>query len=212
LWPIDRRVARAVLGLDPDARILLQLGRVVPRKGMDVGIRALRHLRTDYGMQAQLLIVGGESERPDPRHTPELGRLSALAVEEGVADRVIFVGRRGRNELKYYYSAGDVFISTPWYEPFGLTPIESMACGTPVIGSRVGGIKYTVRDGETGYLVAPKDPRAVAECLARLFSEPELSRRFARNAVAHAHAEFTWTRVLDQLEDVYRSVAALVLA
>ena len=95
---------------------------------------------------------------PDPAITPEIGRLQALAREENVEERVRFVGRRGRDDLKYYYSAADVFITVPWYEPFGITPVEAMACGTPVIGSNVGGVKFTVRDGETGYLVPPNDP------------------------------------------------------
>ena len=87
-------------------------------------------------------MVGGESEDPDPAVTPELARLMQIARDEKVAERVTFVGRRQRDVLKYYYSAADVFVSTPWYEPFGITPLEAMACGTPVIGSNVGGIKY----------------------------------------------------------------------
>ena len=82
-----------------------------------------------------------------------------------------FTGRRPRESLKLYYSAADVFVTTPWYEPFGITPLEAMACGTPVIGSSVGGIKYSVADGETGYLVPPRDPYALADKLGSLFDE-----------------------------------------
>ncbi len=82
--------------------------------------------------------------------TPEIGWLQEIAREENILERVIFAGRRGRQELKYYYSAADVFISTPWYEPFGITPLEAMACGTPVIGANVGGIKHTVVDERNG--------------------------------------------------------------
>src|SRR5207248_795288 len=106
--------------------------------------------------------------------TPEIGRLQALAAEEGVRELVTFVGRRGRETLKYYYSAADIFVTVPWYEPFGITPVEAMACGTPVIGSNVGGIKFTVRDGETGYLIPPNDPVALAERLAYLYEHPKL--------------------------------------
>ncbi|MGI8549258.1 MAG: glycosyltransferase, partial [Dehalococcoidia bacterium] len=84
--------------------------------------------------------------------------LQAIAREENVESDGIFAGRRGRDVLKYYYSAANIFVMTPWYEPFGVTPLEAMACGTPVIGANVGGIKFTVRDGETGYLVPPQDP------------------------------------------------------
>jgi predicted dinucleotide-binding enzyme len=119
------------------------------------------------------LIVGGGSETPDPKITPEIGRLQAIAEREGIADRVVFTGRRGREVLRYYYSAADVFISTPWYEPFGITPVEAMACGTPVIGSDVGGIKYTVVDNVTGFLVPPREPEILAERLEKLYRHPE---------------------------------------
>src|SRR5205085_12063424 len=98
-----------------------------------------------------------------------IGRWLAIARAEGVGDRVLFVGRRPRAALRCYYSAADLFLTTPWYEPFGITPLEAMACGTPVIGANVGGIKFSVRDGETGYLVPPRDHLAVAERLAHLY-------------------------------------------
>ena len=113
-----------------------------------------------------LFIVGGETEQPDPVATPEIGVLRALAAELGVLDQVRFVGRRQPDELHLWYAAADVAVTTPWYEPFGLTPLEAMACGTPVIGSRVGGIAFTVADGETGFLVPPRDPDALS-CPAR---------------------------------------------
>ncbi|HET7564854.1 MAG TPA: glycosyltransferase family 1 protein, partial [Gemmatimonadaceae bacterium] len=172
--PLPKGTARSILGLQPEERILLQLGRLVPRKGIDNVIRGFAVLRREFGTDARLLIVGGESDAPDPVQTPEMGRLQRIAHDESVAERVVFVGRRGRDVLKYYYSAADVFITTPWYEPFGITPLEAMACGTPVIGANVGGIKFTVRDGETGYLVPPNDPAAVAERIAHLYRFPQL--------------------------------------
>ncbi len=133
---------RATLGLPTDEPIILQLGRMVPRKGVDNVIRGLARLRRSHGISARLLVVGGESREPDPTVTPgNRPAASHRRCEEGVADAVTFVGSRGRAELRDYYSAADVFVSTPWYEPFGITPVEAMACGTPVIGSAVGGIK-----------------------------------------------------------------------
>ncbi len=140
LEPLAKSVARKHLGLPEKDYIILQLGRIVQRKGVDNVIYALARLVKKEGIQAKLLIVGGDSEEPDPKITPELGRLMTIAQKEGVEDCITFVGRRQRNILKYYYSAADVFVSTPWYEPFGITPLEAMACGTPVIGSKVGGI------------------------------------------------------------------------
>src|SRR5690606_30079447 len=150
-------------------------GRMVPRKGVDNVVRAMRLLQERHPkLNPQLIIVGGESEDPDPDLTPEIGRLCEIAEAEGVADLVHFIGRRGRELLKHYYGACDVFVTTPWYEPFGITPLEAMACGTPVVGSNVGGIKHTVVDGKTGFLVPPKDPAALAERLERLLLDKEL--------------------------------------
>jgi D-inositol-3-phosphate glycosyltransferase len=198
--------ARKQLGLATDDKILLQLGRMVPRKGVDNVIRGLARLKRDYHIRAHLLVVGGETDEPDPRATPELARLLEIAREEAVKEQVTFVGRRERDRLKYYYSAADIFISTPWYEPFGITPLEAMACGTPVIGSDVGGIKFTVQDGKTGFLVPPRDPDALAVRLAQLYADPDLLKRLGRQATRHVKECFSWTTVVKQLVQVYEQI------
>jgi phosphoheptose isomerase len=207
-WPIAKPLARVTLGLAPDEPVILQLGRLVPRKGVDTAIRGLARLRAEHGVAARLLIVGGDSNDPDPHVTPEIGRLQTIARDEGVADAVVFVGRRGRDILKYYYSAADVFVTTPWYEPFGITPLEAMACGTPVIGTNVGGVKFTVRDGETGYLVAPADAAAVAERIAHLYRHPRLMNVFRRQAIRRANDLFTWRHVAGGVAALYEDVLA----
>jgi glycosyltransferase involved in cell wall biosynthesis len=204
--PSDKREARAALGLDPGERVVLQLGRMVPRKGVDDAVRGVARLRRDHGLDARLLVVGGEARDPDPALTPEIGRLQRVAQQEGIADRVTFTGSRDRHELRTYYAAADVFVTTPWYEPFGITPVEAMACGTPVVGSAVGGVKTTVRDGVTGFLVPPKDPAALAARLGRLFTGPGLLRAFGREAVRRARALYTWGRVARDLHALYRGV------
>ena len=195
LAPVSRPLARLELGLDPSQPVILQLGRLVPRKGVDTVIEALGRLRQEHAVDARLLVVGGVDRVPDPDRLPELGRLMGVARSAGVEDRVTFVGRRDRHELATLYSAADVFVSTPWYEPFGITPVEAMACGTPVVGSNVGGIKFTVRDGETGYLVPPRDPGAVAERLAHLYRNPKLLSVFGRQGIRRVNDLFTWARV-----------------
>ncbi len=208
LSPISKPLARFALNLPPDERVILQLGRMVPRKGVDTVVRGLGRLVRDHGIRARLLIVGGESEEPNPALTPEIGRLQQIAAEEGVTELVQFVGRRGRETLKYYYSAADVFVTVPWYEPFGITPVEAMACGTPVVGSNVGGIKYTVRDGETGYLVPAQDPDRLAERLAHLYQHPKVMSMLSRQAIRRANDLFTWEKVARSLAAVYEEVLA----
>jgi phosphoheptose isomerase len=109
--------------------------------------------------------------------------------------------------LRYFYSAADVFISVPWYEPFGITPLEAMACGVPVIGSRVGGVKYTVEDGVTGILVPPHDPDAVAAAVGRLLNEERVRDRMGRAGRERVNAAFTWEQVTRSLETLYSEVA-----
>ena len=207
-WPISKALARVALGLGPDDRMVLQLGRMVPRKGVDTAIRGFARLVREHHIRARLMVVGGESEEPDPAVTPEIGRLQDIAAEEGISQDVTFVGRRNREALKYYYSAADVFVTTPWYEPFGITPIEAMACGTPVIGSNVGGVKFTVRDGETGYLVPPHSPDAVAERISHLYRHPKLLEVFRLQAVRRANDLFTWQKVASAVAALYEEVLA----
>jgi glycosyltransferase involved in cell wall biosynthesis len=204
--PIAKRQARNRLDLDPHERIVLHVGRMVPRKGVDNVIRGFARLVHEHQIQARLVVVGGESDEPDPRLTPEIGRLQAIARREAVAQRVLFVGRKGRDVLRYYYSAADVFVTTPWYEPFGITPLEAMACGTPVVGSNVGGVKFTVLDGQTGFLVPPNDPRRLGERLATLYRNPELLSLFSAQAIRRVRAQFTWRQVASDIADVYEEL------
>lgn len=206
MFPVGRAEARRQLGLSSDENIVLQLGRIVPRKGVDTVISGVARLIHAHGIPARLLIVGGESEDPEDNLSPELARLMKIAREERIAEQVTFVGRRQRHVLRYYYSAADVFVSTPWYEPFGITPLEAMACSTPVIGSAVGGIKYTVAHGKTGFLVPPKRPAALAARLAELFRDPEMRKRFGRQSLLRVRRHFTWEKVARTLADVYETV------
>jgi D-inositol-3-phosphate glycosyltransferase len=204
--PGDRVAARARLGLPQDEFIVLQLGRLVPRKGIDNVIRAVACLPSQ--LRPRLYVVGGGSERPDERVTPEIGRLRAVAQQCGADARVSFVGRRDRQRLRDWYVAANAFVTTPWYEPFGITPLEAMACATPVVGSAVGGIAHTVREGITGWLVPPRDPAALAERLVRLAQDPAQAEAFGRAGLARVRAEFTWDQVARQLAALYAQLAA----
>ncbi len=203
-WPVHA-TARATLGLPERDFIVLQLGRMVPRKGVDNVLRALSQLLDVQRIVARLLVVGGEGSA-DPMATPEIQRLAQLAQMLGIDDQVSFTGAQPRHRLREYYSAANVFVTTPWYEPFGITPLEAMACATPVIGSAVGGILSTVLDGQTGFLVPPNDPAALAEQLARLQRDPALAQRMGWTGLRRAHRHFTWGRVAMQVVSVYRNV------
>lgn len=210
-YPMNREIACTLLGLKTDEKILLQLGRMVPRKGVDNVVRSLGRLKNS-GIGYRLVIVGGETDDPNPMACPEIARLQKIARIEGVDDKVTFVGRKPREMLKYYYCAADIFISTPWYEPFGITPLESMACGTPVIGSNVGGIKYSVLDGKTGFLVPPNDPDTLALKVHSLITNPLLHNQMKKASIQRVKENFTWQKVAVLVSALYKyiQVPALV--
>lgn len=207
LRPMPRDEARAALALGPDRFTVLQLGRMVPRKGVDTVIEAVALLRAAYGIDAGLLVVGGDAQ-PGGRDGAELARLRALAHTLGIAGHVQFAGQQPRAALRLWYAAADVFATTPWYEPFGITPVEAMACARPVVGADVGGIKSTVVDGTTGFLVPARDPRALAARLARLQRNPPLARTMGEAGLRRAYRHYTWRTVAQQVAAVYAAVLA----
>jgi glycosyltransferase involved in cell wall biosynthesis len=209
LWPQDQLEARGLLGLAAGKFTVLQLGRMVPRKGVDTVIHATALLRSHHGIDAQLLVVGGDMHAGG-RDGPEMARLRALAGRLGILEHVRFVGQKPRAELRTWYSAADVFVTTPWYEPFGITPVEAMACARPVVGSEVGGIKSTVVDGSTGFLVPSRDPQAVADRLATLQRNPVLARTMGDAGLRRAYRHYTWRSVAQQVAAVYAAVLAEV--
>ena len=202
--PIDKSVARMVLNLQTSDFIILQLGRMVPRKGVDNVIQALGRLKKT-SLPARLIIVGGETDEVDDSD-PEIARLKKVARDENVEDLVTFAGRKKRDILKYYYAASDVFVTTPWYEPFGITPLEAMACGTPVVGSNVGGIKYSVEDGKTGYLIPPQDPDTLAAKLFELLNDQALLEQMKSNSLRRVNFHFTWAKVANKISSLYDRV------
>ncbi len=205
--PLPQRHARAGLGVRRDERIVGYVGRLVTRKGVGTLLGAFaRVARARPDAALRLMVVGGETRDPTEDPTPEMARLRALAARLGVAGRVWFVGKRQPDELAGYYAAADIMVSVPWYEPFGLTPLEAQACGRAFIGSAVGGITYTVEDGLTGLLVPPKDEAALAEKLTLLLDDASLRHRLGRAGRRRVEGEFTWARVAERTAAVYETL------
>ena len=190
--PVERSEARHRIGLFSDEPVIVYVGRMIPRKGVRNLVRAAALLFQQYQLPVRLLLVGGETRQPDDGATPEIGALRRLARELGIADRVTFTGKRQRDELYLYYGAGDVVVTTPWYEPFGLTPLEAMACGRPVIGSAVGGLTFTIDDGKTGYLVPPEEPALLAGQLLHLLTDEQTRSEMGIRARHRVEDHFTW--------------------
>ncbi|GAA4742199.1 glycosyltransferase family 1 protein [Modestobacter marinus] len=179
---------------------LLVLGRLVERKGQEDAVRALAAVP-----DAELVVVGGPPT--DELDTdPEVGRLRAVAAELGVADRLVFTGAVSRADVPGWIRSADVVLAVPWYEPFGITPLEAMACGRPVVATAVGGLVDTVADGVTGELVPPRDPAALGRTLAALLVDDERRSTYGAAGVARARTRYRWSRVVADTDAVYRQV------
>ncbi|WP_077801987.1 glycosyltransferase [Streptomyces sp. JHA26] len=181
---------------------LLACGRLVPRKGYDQAIQALADVP-----DTELLIAGGPpSDAVDA--DPEAQRLTALAHRAGVADRVRLLGAVDPRDMPALLGSADLVLCTPLYEPFGIVPLEAMACGVPVLATDVGGHRDSVADGATGRLVAPQDPDAIAEAACELLADGELRRRYGAAGRERVLTHYTWRRVADGAEQVYRLTLA----
>ncbi|MFF7177590.1 glycosyltransferase [Streptomyces sp. NPDC008121] len=181
---------------------LLHLGRLVPRKGAAVSIAALAGLP-----DAELVLAGGPpAERLD--RDPEVRRLRALARQAGVADRVRFLGGVPTTEVPALIRGADVVLCPADYEPFGIVPLEAMACGRPLVASAVGGQLDTVADGVNGLLVPPRDPRALAAAVSALLDDPALRAAYGKAGRRRVLERFSWARVAAATEVSYRTALA----
>ncbi len=208
--PIPRAVARREIGVR-ERRLVLFVGRIQRLKGVDVLLRAFAQLaRAGDARDTRLLIVGGlpvATTRGIGHELREINRLQRLAGHLGLADQVTFVGAVQQERLPFFYAAASVTVVPSSYESFGLVAVESLACGTPVVATRVGGLSTIVRDGETGRLVPWRDPRLFAERIRDVLDDSALRARLAANARPSVE-RFDWGRIADEHLALYRQVLA----
>ncbi|GGV22112.1 glycosyl transferase [Actinomadura cremea] len=191
-------------GAGPDGRHrLVVLSRLVERKGVDDAIRALAHLP-----DAELAVAGGPPHG-DLDADPEIRRLRRVAAETGVADRVDFLGRVARADVAPLLRSASLVVTLPWYEPFGMVPLEAMACGVPIVAAAVGGHLDTVVDGGTGLLVPPRDPAAAAAAIRGLLDDPVRRAAMGIASADRARTRYSWARVAADTAGVYRRAAEL---
>jgi D-inositol-3-phosphate glycosyltransferase len=201
-FPQPRQQARQALGLSVEHPLLLFVGRLQPLKGIDTLLRAAQMVRQPHP-QVQVLIIGGGVEAPDAYEAQELQRLQQLTRELDVHHNVQFIKAQPQPRLAQYYAAADVLVMPSHYESFGMVVVEAMACGTPVVASRVGGLASTVVHERTGFLVPEGDWRAFAQAIGHLLERPRLSQTFGQAGWQRAQG-FTWTRIAASTTQLYR--------
>jgi glycosyltransferase involved in cell wall biosynthesis len=181
---------------------LLVLGRLVERKGQEDAVRALTAVP-----DAELVVVGGPPAA-ELDGDAEVRRLRGVADSLGVADRLVFTGAVARADVPAWIRSADVVLAVPWYEPFGITPLEAMACGRPVVATAVGGLQDSVADGVTGDLVPPRDPARLGAVLAALLADDARRAAYGAAGVQRARNRYRWARVVADTDTVYRQVLA----
>ena len=196
--PLDRAAARSELGYGDEA-LMLFVGRIHRLKGIDLGIAALAELVPALDREIRLVVVGGASGRGGEA---EVQRLRDVARALDVAGRVDFVGPQPHARLPLYYNAADVVTVCSHSESFGFAALEAHACGTPVVGTAVGGLSHIVRDGSSGFLVESRDPSVFAARLKTLLSDPELRSAFSAEA-SEAASAFSWSMAGGKFLELY---------
>jgi len=172
------------------------VGRIVPLKGIDKLLMAMPYL--ENGRRLKLLVIGGDEYCHD-----EVKRLKSLAQSLGIHNSVSFLGLVKHEELPYFYSAADLCVLPSFYESFGLVALESLACGTPVVGTKVGVLESVIRQGETGYVVADNAPFRLADKIALLLSMP---KKEVNGSIRASVMGFSWSKIAESMINEYRAV------
>jgi D-inositol-3-phosphate glycosyltransferase len=201
--PADRAAARAKLGLPSAGPVLLYVGRIQPLKGLDLAVRAAEHLPHDLRRDLTFVIVGGAS---GSKGAEELARVRGMVSSLGLDDVFRFVGPQRHRDLPAYYQAADALTVCSHSESFGLAALEAHACGTPVVGTAVGGLSYIVRNTESGFLLESRDPALFAAHLGDLLTDGSRWAEFS-DAALKAAAAFSWEETGIQMLELYDCLA-----
>jgi D-inositol-3-phosphate glycosyltransferase len=196
--PMDKAKARERLGFGHDGSILLYVGRFAPLKGIEKLLEAMTFLR--HHQRLQLVIIGG-----DGYHSPESQNLRRLSRKLGIQDVVAFGGRIEQENLPTYYNAADVLVVPSYYESFGLVALESLACGTPVVATKVGAMESILRENETGHVVHNGSPRLLANGIEG-FLPNSITKPLSAAAIRETVLRFGWANVASDTIEEYQAV------
>lgn len=191
-------------------KIILFVGRLEWRKGIETIIQALPlvlkrlpELRKDL----KIVVVGGKiGKRSDTADKQEMRRLKNIAKELKIEDKVLFLGRKDQEKLRYYYSSGDICIVPSYYEPFGMTSLEAMRCGVPVVVSNVGGLSHVVQDRKTGLIFPPGNNKILANKIIELLTKKRLKNKLTKNTEEMVKENYGWKRISSEIAKLYQEL------
>lgn len=196
--PMDKKDARRQLGLAPEDPMLLFVGRFDPSKGIDRLLSTMTHLK--HREDLRLVIIGGDGDQ-----SPEYRRLQTVTSELGIQNAVSFAGRVDQKDLPPYYSAADILVVSSYYESFGLVGLESLACGTPVVSTRVGVLEDLLKRNNIGHIVENATPRSLADGIEKILSVSPATR-LQDEEIRSAVLRFRWPTVASAITDEYHRI------
>ena len=204
--PFPQQESKKEIAFSTDDFLITYVGRLEERKGIDTLLEAIYIVDNP---SIQVVIVGGPPTDKPFLSWAELSeepykKYMALIDEYGIEKQVTFTGEKNQDQLSRYYSAADVTIIPSYYEPFGMTAIEAMACGSSVIASRVGGLKSTVKENKVGTLFEPRNATQLAEKIKIVFDQPSMNAEMRKNTRPYVEENFSWKSVARSVAGVYQ--------
>lgn len=201
-YPLNSTIARKSLNINENENIILYVGRIEWRKGIGTLIVALSELsKIDAEkFENSRLIIVGRTKGPERK---EVKRLKDTAQKFGVLHKISFAGSKDISELRKYYSAANVCVVPSYYEPFGIVPLEALACNCPVIASKVGGLQFTVKNKHAGYLIPPRKPHHLANAIKHLLNDNSIKQRVMSYTDKVVLKKFIWSSIAQEMNKLY---------
>jgi mannosylfructose-phosphate synthase len=200
---IDKKQLTRVIGETklPD-KFIMTVGRIASNKGYDLLIEAMKYVLEEIPDIKLVLRIG--SQKPTENEVRQKHELSKLAEKLGISDKLLFLDYI--EELEYLYNAASVFVLSSTYEPFGMTAIEAMACGTPTVVTDKGGLKYFLEDGKDAMIVNPFDTGKLAKTIVTLLKDRRLYDEISRKGYHKAYSLFTWEMIANKTLEIIRQL------
>jgi len=200
---IDKKQLTRVIGETklPD-KFIMTVGRIASNKGYDLLIEAMKYVLEEIPDIKLVLRIG--SQKPTENEVRQKHELSKLAEKLGISDKLLFLDYI--EELEYLYNAASVFVLSSTYEPFGMTAIEAMACGTPTVVTDKGGLKYFLEDGKDAMIVNPFDTGKLAKTIVTLLRDQRLYSEISQKGYHKAYSLFTWEMIANRTLEIIRQL------
>lgn len=200
LIKIDNRIDTATFN-----KCILYVGRFERRKGIGTLLFAFNEILRKHPSSILIIIGGGKGKYQKEMDVEELKHYCRIVDELNINEKVKFLGPKKQKSLIKYYNIADVVVVPSYYEPFGIVPLEAMACGTPVVASNTGGLKYTVKDKLTGLLAKPRNYKDLAEKILKVLDKNK--NCYSDNCVMRIEKKFTWKIISKDIIKLFDMIA-----